>query len=130
MDTILETLVQTIRAQQQKLDTIAQKLQDLNIGGGGSGSATIADYQSGKTYERNTLVVDTGTETVYRVLGQYTSVDIETDKANGNLKLVGWENGIVAFDGPPTQSEIETLPENSLVVVYSPSDDPYHPQSN
>lgn len=130
MDTILETLVQTIRDQQQKLDTIAQKLQSLNIGGGGGGNATISDYQSGKTYERNTLVVDTGTETVYRVLGHYVSIDVETDIQNGNLKLVGWENSIVAFADPPTQRQIEALPENTLVVVYSKSDDPYHPQSN
>lgn len=129
MDAIFERLVAVIAAQQQKIDIISQKLQDISSIGGG-GSATIADYQSGKNYVRNTLVVDTGTETVYRVLGSYTSVDIETDKANGNIKLVGWENGIVAFDNAPTQSEIETLPENSLVVVYSPSDDPYHPQSN
>ena len=130
MDAIFETLVETIRLQQQKIETISQKLQFLEIGGGSGGNATISDYQSGKLYKRNTLVVDTGTETVYRVLGEYTSVDIATDKANGNLKLVGWENGIVPFDGPPTQSEIETLPENSLVVVYSTSDEPYHPQSN
>lgn len=132
MDTIFETLVATIQAQQQKLNTIAQKLQELEVGkgGGGGGSASIEDYESGKVYTRNMLVVDPNTETVYRALTEYTSVSVQTDVENGYLKLVGFENAIVSFGHNPTQTEINNLSDGTLVAVYSSTDTPYQPGSN
>lgn len=128
---IFEKLFTTIRAQHQLLKNIADKLEQLEVGGGGGGgggNATISDYESGKRYKRNTLVVDPVTETVYRVLpSEYTSNTVDYDKQHGYLKLVGFESEIVTFDHNPTQAEIEALPDDSVVVVYSPTDVPYVP---
>lgn len=128
---IFEKLFIAIRAQHQLLKNIADKLEQLEVGGGGGGgggNATISDYESGKRYKRNTLVVDPATETVYRVLpSEYTSNTVDYDKQHGYLKLVGFESEIVTFDHNPTQAEIEALPDDSVVVVYSPTDVPYVP---
>ena len=131
--TIFEKIFKAIRAQSILIKNIADKLQELEIGkggGGGGGNATISDYEAGKLYERNTLVVDPATETVYRVLPQqYTSVSVSKDKLNGYLKLVGFESEIVTFDHNPSQAEIDALPDDSVVVVYSPTDVPYIPDT-
>lgn len=128
---IFEKLFTAIRAQHQLLKNIADKLEQLEVGGGGGGgggNATISDYESGKRYKRNTLVVDPATETVYRVLpSEYTSNTVDDDKQHGYLKLVGFESEIVTFDHNPTQAEIEALPDDSVVVIYSPTDVPYVP---
>lgn len=129
MDQILERLVNVIKTQQEKIDEISELLKDLNIGGGGSGNATISDYESGKLYKRNTLVVDVNTETVYRVLTEYTSDTIENDYAGGYIKLVGYESQIVTFNHNPSQTEINNLPDDTVVVVYSPTDAPYTPSA-
>lgn len=127
--TIFEKIFAVISAQATLIKNIADKLQELEVGGGGgSGNASIADYESGKLYKRNTLVVDPATETVYRVLPEeYTSVTVEDDKSNGLIKLVGFESEIVTFDHNPTQAEIDALPDDSVVVVYSRTDVPYVP---
>jgi len=127
--TIFEKIFTIIKTQQLLLKNIADKLEQLEIGGGGGGgNASITDYESGKLYKRNTLVVDPATETVYRVLPeQYTSNTVEIDKEAGNLKLVGFESEIVTFDHNPTQAEIDALPDDSVVVVYSRTDVPYIP---
>ena len=128
---IFEKLFTAIRTQHQLLKNIADKLEQLEVGGGGGGgggNATISDYESGKRYKRNTLVVDPVTETVYRVLpSEYTSNTVDYDKQHGYLKLVGFESEIVTFDHNPSQAEIEALPDDSVVVVYSPTDVPYVP---
>lgn len=130
---IFEKLFTVIRAQHQLLKNIADKLEQLEVGGGGGGgggNATISDYESGKRYKRNTLVVDPATETVYRVLpSQYTSNTVDDDKRNGYLKLVGFESDIVTFDHNPSQAEIDALPDDSVVVVYSPTDPAYIPDT-
>lgn len=129
---IFEKLFIAIRAQHQLLKNIADKLEQLEVGGGGGGggNATISDYESGKRYKRNTLVVDPATETVYRVLpSQYTSNTVDDDKRNGYLKLVGFESDIVTFDHNPSQAEIDALPDDSVVVVYSPTDPAYIPDT-
>lgn len=129
--TIFERLIRVIASQAALLRAIAEKLEQLEIGGGGSGNASISDYESGKSYKRNALLVDPATETVYRVLPQeYISETVETDKTNGYLKLVGFESEIVTFDHNPSQSEIEALPDDAVVVVYSRTDTPYIPDSN
>lgn len=127
--TIFEKIFTIIKTQQLLLKNIADKLEQLEVGGGGGGgNASITDYESGKLYKRNTLVVDPATETVYRVLPeQYTSNTVEIDKEAGNLKLVGFESEIVTFDHNPTQAEIDALPDDSVVVVYSRTDVPYVP---
>ena len=127
MEAIFQSLIETIQAQQQKIDTIANKLQQIESIGGG-GSASIEDYQSNKTYKRNTLLVDVNTETVYRVIPtEYLSVTVDDDKAAGNLKIVGYESGFIAFAHDPSQAEINNLPDGTLVAVYSSTDPPYQP---
>lgn len=124
-DAIFERLLKVIQDQQRIIESITTKIQQLESIGGGS--ASIEDYVSGKTYQRNTLVVDTATETVYRAIEPYTSVDIDTDRANGNLKLVGFESQVVTFNHKPTQAEIDVLPDDTLVAIYSSTDTPYIP---
>lgn len=125
---IFELLSETLARQEKLMTSIADKLEKItSIGGGGGGSASIEDYESGKEYKRNVLVVDTNTETVYRVVSPYMSISIEQDRENGNLKLVGFESQIVTFNHLPTQAEIDALPEDTLVAIYSTTDDPYTP---
>lgn len=133
MEPVFEQLIQVIQAQQQKINAIATALENITSiggGGGGGGTASIEDYESGKLYKRNMLIVDPNTETVYRALTEYTSVTVQTDIENGNLKLVGYESQVVTFSHDPTQNEIDNLPDDVLVAVYSPTDTPYEPGSN
>lgn len=122
-----DRLITVIQKQQQLINSIADKLEKLESIGGGGGTASIEDYTPGETYKRNVLVVDTDTETVYRVLQEYTSVSVKDDCSNGYLKLVGFESQIVTFNHEPTQQEINTLPDDSLVAIYSTTEK-YTPQ--
>lgn len=126
---IFSQLISVIQEHERLLASIAEKLTQIESIGGGGGSASIEDYEPGKVYKRNTLLVDRNTETVYRVLAEpnYTSVSIETDVRNTNLKLVGFESQIMEFDHNPSQSEIDGLPDESFVAVYSSMDKPYTP---
>ena len=125
MDAIFQRLLNVIKEQQAIIESITTKIQQLESIGGGS--ASIEDYVSGKTYKRNTLIVDRAMETVYRVIAPYTSVDIDTDHANSNIKLVGFESQVVTFNHKPTQAEIDVLPDDALVAIYSSTDVPYIP---
>lgn len=127
MEEIFIKLNNVIKQQQQQIKSLADKVEKLEGIGGGGGSASIEDYQTGKLYKRNVLVVDADTETVYRVLDEYVSESLETDKASRHLKLVGFESQIVTFNHLPTQEEIDVLPEDTLVAIYSSTDDPYQP---
>lgn len=127
-DDIFERLSTIISEQRELIVTLNAKLQELELGGG-SGNASIADYESGKRYTRNALLVDTSTETVYRAIREYTSITVETDCANGNLKLVGFESQIIAFNGDPTQAQLNVIPDDTLVAIYSAADTPYQPSS-
>lgn len=127
MDDIFTRLNAVIQEQQQMIKSLADKIERITSVGGGGGSASIEDYKEGKEYKRNVLVVDTTTETVYRVLKPYTSESFETDRENGYLKLVGFESQFVTFNHLPNQNELDTLPEDVIVAVYSPTDDPYTP---
>ena len=129
METIFMELNRVISDQQKQIKQLADHVQELDLhsGGGGGGSASIEDYEVDKTYKRNTLLVDPETETVYRVIDEYTSVSVTADCAAGHLKLVGYESQIVTFNHQPSQSEIDTLPEDTLVAIYSSTDAPYNP---
>jgi len=131
MEPIFEQLIGVISAQQSLIHDIKTKLDELQVGaGGGGGTASIEDYQSGKLYKRNMLIVDTDTETVYRVLvPEYVSDTVENDKAAGKIKLVGFENAIQTFNHDPSQEEINALPDGTLVGVYSSNDTPYNPDT-
>lgn len=129
MEATFRDLLDIIQLQQRKIDAIANALERITSIGGGGGSASIEDYESGKEYTRNMLIVDPNTETVYRVLSEYTSETVEDDIANGYLKLVGYESQVITFSHQPSQTEIETLPDDALVAVYSPTDTPYSPDS-
>lgn len=127
-ESIFQELMSVISRQQALINALANKLEQLEIGaGGGAGNASIEDYESGKLYQRNVLVVDPETETVYRVLHEYESVTVEIDRAERHLKLVGYESQFVTFNHEPSQAEIDTLPEDVLVATYSTTDDPYTP---
>lgn len=124
-----QELLDIVAEQQRLLAAIATNLSKIESIGGG-GSASIEDYESGKQYKRNMLVVDTDTETVYRVLvAQYVSDTIENDKAAGLIKIVGFENSIRTFNHDPSQDEINALPEETIVAVYSSNDTPYIPDT-
>lgn len=133
---IFEKLTDVITQQEALIKSLTEKLEQLEVGagggggGGGGGSASIEDYVSGKTYTRNVLVVDTDTETVYRVLAPYLSISVEEDCGNGYLKLVGFESQVVTIGHNPTQAEIDAMPDNALVAVYSPTDTPYQPEDS
>ena len=108
------------------------KLQRLEIGqggGGGGGNATISDYESGVVYNHNALLNDTNNNNLYLVVSptSYTSIDVDTDVRNGNLKMI---NGIpfknlVVMDHEPTREEVQNLDEGSAVIVFNPSGTPY-----
>ena len=123
---IFEKLLEIETAREARLKRIEEAIAELKIG---SGSAVIADYKENVFYKRNSLVVEPLTETVYRAIPVegFTSTTFEADRAAGRLKLVGYESQVIAFNHQPTQSEIDTLPEDSLVAIYSPQDDPYTP---
>lgn len=124
---LFNALLAKMREQEAIIKRLAEKIQLIDhIGGGGSGS--IEDYVSDKQYKRNTLLVDPLTETVYRVIPDtYTSVTVDADMQAGNLKLVGFESQIVTFNHLPTQAEIDALPKDVLVAIYSTTDTPYEP---
>lgn len=129
MDAVFQNLVDTIQEQQRLIASIANKLDQITSIGGGS--ASIEDYESGKIYKRNTMLVDPNTETVYRVLREYTSVSMEADLALDPpvLKIVGAESQVVTFPHNPSQAEIDNLPDDTLVAVYSSTDVPYVPDN-
>lgn len=127
MDKIFQDLVDIIQDNAVKMKLLADRIEQLESIGGSGGSASIEDYESGKEYKRNVLIVDTTTETVYRVLSDYTSTTIEDDKKNGLIKLVGFESQLVSFNHDPSQTEINTLPMDTVVTIYSSTDDPYEP---
>jgi hypothetical protein len=55
----------------------------------------------------------------------YVSVTVEDDCAAGNLKLLGFDSQIVTFNHPPTEPEVDRLPEKAVVVEYNDMDTPY-----
>lgn len=129
--TIFAKLESVIKDQEKLIKSLTEKLEQLQIGiGGGGGSASIEDFTTNTKYKRNVLVVDTDTETIYRVIADYTSTSVQEDCAAGFLKLVGFESQIVTLGHEPSQKEIDSLPDNSLVAIYSATDTPYKPPTS
>lgn len=131
---MFKDLMDALTAQQQLIEDLYQKLRRLEVGGGGGGgggNASIADYAPNTVYEHNALVVDTNNNNLYLVVcvTSYTSVDVDTDVRNGNLKMINTNvpGNIVLFDHDPTQDEIQNLDENVAVIVYNASDQPFIP---
>jgi hypothetical protein len=129
-DELFQRLFDVLQEHELLLKRLADNIDRLELG---KGMATLTDYESNHEYKRNSLVVDRVTETVYRVTPRngtsYTSITVEQDCSDGNLKLVGFESQIVPFDHEPTQYEINTVPDGAMVAIYSPSDTPYRPAS-
>lgn len=126
---MFQNLIDVVLQQQRLLADISEHLTQIESIGGG-GSASIEDYVPGTLYKRNMLIVDTSTETVYRVIApEYTSVTIQDDAANGMIKIVGFESQIRTFNHNPTQAEINVLPDDTIVAVYSSNDTPYQPDT-
>ena len=133
MEKIFKDFLTAFARNQSLLAELTLKLQRLEIGqgggGGGGGNATISDYESGVVYNHNALLNDTNNNNLYLVVSptSYTSIDIDTDVRQGNLKLINgipFEN-LVVMDHDPTREEVQNLDEGSVVVVFSPSDTPY-----
>lgn len=125
---LFNALLAKMREQEATIRRLAEKIQLIDHIGGGGGNGSIEDYVSDKQYKRNTLLVDPLTETLYRVIPDtYTSVTVDVDMQAGNLKLVGFESQIVTFNHLPTQAEIDALPKDVLVAIYSTTDTPYEP---
>lgn len=110
----------TFRASSYGADGFRSVTIDVAEGGGG-----IEPYETNQDYKLYDQIIDPETNTVYVVTEDYKSTDIKTDCENGKLKLVGFDSQIVTFDHPPTQEEVNSLPENCLVVEYNPDDTPY-----
>lgn len=132
MEEIFQSLNDVIAALARRVNSLANKVEQLERGGGGGGNATVEDYEGGKLYKRNTLLVDTATETMYRVSCpvEYTSVSVEADRMAGNLKLIGFESQVITINHEPSQAELDMLPEDSLVAIYSTSANRYIPIIN
>ena len=126
-DNIFDKLLEIETTREAQLKRIEDAIKELQLNGGGS--ASIEDYTPNTFYKRNTLIVDPDTETVYRTIPieGFTSTTFEQDRAEGRLKLVGYDSQFVTFNHQPTQAELDTLPEDVLVGIYSPQDDPYSP---
>lgn len=133
MEQIFRDFLTAFARNQSLLAELTLKLQRLEIGqgggGGGGGNATISDYESGVVYNHNALLNDTNNNNLYLVVSptSYTSIDVDTDVRQGNLKLINgipFEN-LVVMDHDPTREEVQNLNEGSVVVVFSPSDTPY-----
>lgn len=74
-----DSLLAELEANRALIASIAEKIQVIEPGSGGGGNASLSDYESGVPYKRNNVVVDTETETCYRVLIDYTSDTVQND---------------------------------------------------
>ena len=57
-DSVFDGLLEVIQQQKIMLQKIAEDLEAIESIGGGGGTASIEDYESGKNYKRNVLLVD------------------------------------------------------------------------
>lgn len=133
MEQVFTNLLNALQEQKRLIEELNLKIQQLEIGGGGGGggNAVIADYAPSTEYKHNALVHDINNHNLYLVVCpvSYMSIDVDTDRRNGNLKLINSDvlGNLLVLDHDPTGDEIQEIDENTVVVVYSPSDDPFVP---
>ena len=106
-----------------------ERIQSIGGGGGGTGNG-FQVYESGKVYKKYQALIDPATDTPYLVvpaggLVEYTSISVQQDCEDGNLKLLGFDSQIVTYDHTPTPTDIDNIPEKTVVVEYNPMDTPY-----
>ena len=133
MDEVFAVLVDIIHKQRVIMDEMARQIKRIDsIGGGGGGTGNgFQVYESNHVYKRYQAVIDPNTDTAYLVVphggaDEYTSITVETDCHDGNLKLIGFDSQIVTTDQPLKQEQIDALPEHVVVVEYNASDTPYN----
>ena len=133
MDEVFAVLVDIIHKQRVIMDELATQIKRIDSVGGGGGGGTgngFEVYESGKEYKKYQALIDPNTDTPYLVVPYggaetYISVTVEDDCAAGNLKLLGFDSQIVTFNHPPTEPEVDRLPEKAVVVEYNDMDTPY-----
>ena len=133
MDEVFAVLVDIIHKQRVIMDELATQIKRIDSIGGGGGGGTgngFEVYESGKEYKKYQALIDPNTDTPYLVVpyggaATYVSVTVEDDCAAGNLKLLGFDSQIVTFNHPPTEPEVDRLPEKAVVVEYNDMDTPY-----
>lgn len=160
-DKCFQDLMDIIHEQRALIADLANYIERLKIGGGGSArladhtftsngtyraidfnvdgfrtvtvdtsgeSGVLPVYETGMEYMRYQTLVDGDSDITYIVTpiegDSYVSKDVATDVDEGNLKPTS-DCRIVIYDHAPTQQELNSLPENVLVVVYNPNDTPY-----
>lgn len=112
-----------------KMADYIEQIQSIGGGGGGTGNG-FQVYESGKVYKKYQALIDPATDTPYLVvpaggLVEYTSISVQQDCEDGNLKLLGFDSQIVTFDHTPTPTDIDNIPEKTVVVEFNPMDTPY-----
>lgn len=127
---LFDALIAIIHDQRVLIETMAAKLEQLEVGQGGGGSGNGFEvYETHKVYNRYQALIDPDTDTPYLVVpaegDTYISTTVEEDCENGNLRLLGFDGQIVTFNHTPTQPEIDRLPEKVIVVEYNEMDTPY-----
>lgn len=128
---LFDALIELCTRQARIIESIAHKVERIDIGGGGGGTGNGFEvYESGKEYKKYQALIDPNTDTPYLVVpyggaATYVSVTVEDDCAAGNLKLLGFDSQIVTFNHPPTEPEVDRLPEKAVVVEYNDMDTPY-----
>ena len=126
-------LQRIVAQQQQIIHRMAEDIVKIKIGGGGGGGTGngFEVYESGKTYKKYQALIDPNTDIPYLVVPyggatEYVSDTVENDCAAGNLRLLGYDGQIVTFNHPPTEPEVDRLPENVVVVEYNDVDPNYN----
>ena len=112
-----------------KMADYIEQIQSIGGGGGGTGNG-FQVYESGKVYKKYQALIDPATDTPDLVvpaggLAEYTSISVQQDCGDGNLKLLGFDAQIVTFDHTPSPEEIDVIPEKTTVVEYNSADTPY-----
>jgi hypothetical protein len=131
-DDIFQRLIDLVDQQKRIIHELTTELKRIKAVGGGGGGGTgtgFQVYESGSTYKKYQALIDPNTDTAYLVVphegDEYVAISVEQDCLDGNLKLLGYDGQVIAYDHTPLQSEIDRLPANTTVVEYNTMDTPY-----